>query len=161
MKIILINPLERMHINILRDNTCFIFAWMSGTNDSITGYVSEMDFYNNSIHVRTGQFNSWKWCPISYKWMSKFIDFLGFPLIIPFEGYKNHGVCLVYISSPKGNWLREPYNTSRICLKNILINLTWNRAEKDKTSFIWTITESCWPKDLWKRKMERFQGSSF
>lgn len=86
---------------------------------------------------------------------------LGFPLIIPFEGYKNHGVCLVYISSPEGNWLREPYNTSRNCLKNILINLTWNRAEKDKTSFIWTITESCWPKDLWKRKMERFQGSSF
>lgn len=92
--------------------------------------------------------------------MSKFIDFLGFPLIIPFEGYKNHGVCLVYISSPEGNWLREPYNTSRICLKNILINLTWNRAEKDKTSFIWTITESCWPKDLWKRKMERFSSLS-
>lgn len=70
-------------------------------------------------------------------------------------------MCLVYNSSPERNWLREPYNTSRICLKNFLINLTWNRAEKDKTSFIWTITESCWPKDLWKRKMERFQGSAF
>lgn len=25
---------------------------MSGTNDSITGYVSEMDFYKNGIHVK-------------------------------------------------------------------------------------------------------------
>lgn len=159
MKIILINPLERMHINILRDNTCFIFAWMSGTNDSITGYVSEMDFYKNGIHVK-GTDRSIQ----QSKMVSNFLqmDVKVYRLSrIPFNWYKNHGVCLVYISSPEGNWLREPYNTSRICLKNILINLTWNRAEKDKTSFIWTITESCWPKDLWKRKMERFQGSSF